>query len=70
MARSLPVLLIFMSLTGCGVVETSGAVAVEASAKAQEAQEGLKTEARVQQQLDAATRQSADQMKAADAEAK
>ena len=70
MARSLPVLLILMSLTGCGVVETSSAVAVEANAKAQEAREGLKTEARVQQQLDAATRQSADRMTAAEAEAK
>ena len=69
MTRPLILVLVMLSLGGCGIVETSGAVAVEAGAKAQEARDGLKTEARVREQLDAAAAQAADQRKAAEAAA-
>jgi hypothetical protein len=67
MARSLVLLTLVLSLTGCGVAETGAAAAAAASAKAREAREGLKTEARVREQLDAAMKQSADQRNAAEA---
>jgi hypothetical protein len=67
MARSLVLLTLVLSLTGCGVAETGAAAATAATAKAQEAREGLKTEARVREQLDAAMKQSADQRNAAEA---
>jgi hypothetical protein len=56
-----------LSLNGCGVAETGAAAATVATSKAQEAREGLKTEARVREQLDAAAKQDADRRNAADA---
>jgi len=69
MARSFVILSLMLSLAGCGVAETGSAAAAAAASKAQEAREGLKTEARVREQLDTAMKQSADQLKAAEAEA-
>jgi hypothetical protein len=46
MARSLLLLTLVLSMTGCGVADTGAAAAAEAASKAQEAREGLKTEAR------------------------
>jgi hypothetical protein len=66
MARLLALFALVLSLNGCGVAET-GAAAAAATAKAQEAREGLKTEARVREQLDAAAKQDADRRNAADA---
>ena len=70
MARSFVLLALVLSMSGCGVAETGAAAAAEAASKAQEAREGLKTEARVREQLDAAMKQSADQRNAAEADAK
>ncbi|HWM68479.1 MAG: hypothetical protein QOI59_5272 [Gammaproteobacteria bacterium] len=67
MARSLVLLTLVLSLTGCGVAETGAAAATAATTKAQEAREGLKTEARVREQVDAAMKQAADQRNAAEA---
>jgi hypothetical protein len=67
MAKSLALIALMLSLNGCGVAETGAAAAAAATAKAQEAREGLKTEARVREQLDAASKQAADQRNAADA---
>jgi hypothetical protein len=67
MARSLVLLPLVLLLTSCGVAETGAAAAADATAKAQEAREGLKTEARVREQLDAAAKQDADRRNAADA---
>jgi hypothetical protein len=67
MARLLALIALMLSLNGCGVAETGAAAAAEATAKAQEAREGLKTEARVREQLDAAAKQDADRRNAADA---
>jgi len=69
MARSFAILSLVLSLAGCGVAETGSVAAAAAASKAQEAREALKTEARVREQLDAATKQSADRLKAAEAEA-
>ena len=68
MARSFVILTLVLALAGCGVAETGSVAAAAAASKAQEAREGLKTEARVREQLDAAMKQSADQLKAAEAE--
>jgi hypothetical protein len=67
MARLLALIALMLSLNGCGVAETGAAAAAAATAKAQEAREGLKTEARVREQLDAAAKQDADRRTAADA---
>jgi hypothetical protein len=68
MARSLVLVPLILLLTGCGVAETGAAAAAAGAAKAQEAREGLKTEARVREQLDAASKQAADQRNAAEAQ--
>ena len=67
MARSLVLLPFVLLLTGCGVAETGAAAAAAAQASAQEAREGLKAEARVREQIDAANRAAADQRNAAEA---
>jgi hypothetical protein len=69
MTRSLVLLTFVLSLTGCGVAETGTAAAAAATAKAEEAREGLKTEARVREQLEAASKQTADQRNSAEAAA-
>jgi hypothetical protein len=43
-----------LTLTACGVGETAISAAAGGASEAQQAREGLKTEARVKQQLDAA----------------
>ncbi len=55
------------ALTGCGVAETGAAAAAGAASKAEEAKQAQATEARVQQQIDAAYSQAADQRRAAEA---
>ena len=60
MVRSITVLSLIVSLTGCGVAETGSAAASAAAAQAEETRQGLQTEARVREQLDAAARQSAE----------
>jgi hypothetical protein len=69
MARSLVLLSLVLSLTGCGVAETGAAAAAAGVSKAEEARQGLKTEARVREQLDAAAKQAAEQRNAAEAAA-
>jgi len=69
MARSLVLVPVILLLTGCGVAETGVAAATAAKAEADAAREGLKTEKRVQEQLDTAAKASADQRNAADAAA-
>jgi len=67
MARSLVLLCLFVSLTACGVAETGAAAAAAGASKAEEARQGLQTEARVRAQLEAADKQAADQRNAAEA---
>jgi hypothetical protein len=70
MIRSIVFLTLVLTLAGCGVAETGAAAAVAASTKAEEARQGLKTEARVREQLDAAMKQAADRRTEADNESK
>jgi hypothetical protein len=69
MAKSLVLvpLILSLSLTGCGVAQTGAGAATEGAAKAEEARQGLQTEARVREQLDAASKQAAEQRNAAEA---
>lgn len=67
MARSLVLVPVILLLTGCGVAETGVAAATAAKAEADAAREGLKAEARVKAQLDAAAKAAADQRNAAEA---
>jgi len=69
MARALALLSLILSLTGCGVAETGSAAATAAASKAEEVRQGLKAEAQVREQLDAASKQAADQRNAAEAAA-
>jgi hypothetical protein len=66
MARPLVLISLILLLTGCGIAETGAAAAAAAKAQSQETREGLKTEARVREQLDAAAKASADQRNAAE----
>ena len=56
-------------LTGCGLTETASSVAAGSSMEAQQAQQAAKTEARVQQQLDAAAALEAQRRQEAEANA-
>jgi hypothetical protein len=69
MARSVVLLTLILSLTGCGVAETGAAAASAGAAKAEEVRQGLQTEARVREQVEAASKQAAEQRAAADAAA-
>jgi hypothetical protein len=66
MARSLALLAVMLSLAGCGLAETGAAAAAGGVSKAEELKQAKKTEARVQQQIDDAYRQAADQRRAAE----
>jgi hypothetical protein len=69
MARSLVLLSLILSLTGCGVAETGAAAAAVAASEAEQARQGLQTEAQVRAQVDAAAKQAPDQRNAAEAAA-
>ena len=69
MLKSLVLLSALLSLTGCGVAETGAAAAAAGASQAEEARQGLQTEARVRAQLDAAAKQAADQRNATEAAA-
>src|SRR5262249_31147698 len=62
----------FLSLTmprgGWGVAETGAAAATAGASKAEEVRQGLQTEARVREQLDAAAHAAAEQRKAVDSQ--
>jgi hypothetical protein len=56
-------------LGGCGLAETTTAVAAGGASQAEQVRQAKQTEARVQKQLDAAYQQAADQRRAAEGEA-
>jgi uncharacterized protein YceK len=66
MARALVLMAIMAWLVGCGVVETGAAAAAGATSAVEEARQAKETEARLQQQMDAANRQAAEQRKSAE----
>lgn len=61
-------LLVTLSLAGCGLAETGASAAAGAASEAQQAKQAKATEAKVQQQINAAYQQDAARRKAADAE--
>ena len=54
-------------LAGCGLADVGAAGATAATSRAEEVEQAKQTEARIQQQIDAANQQAADQRKAAEA---
>lgn len=69
MIRIAALALLTGSIGGCGLTETVGSAATEATAQAQELKQAKTTQARVHSELDAAARASADQRQAAEKEA-
>jgi hypothetical protein len=69
MARSLILLPVIVSLTGCGLVETGAVAAAGGVSKAEEARQAKQTEARLQKQIDSAYQQASQQRRDADAAA-
>jgi hypothetical protein len=67
MKRMLFMFMTCLTLGGCGLGETAVSAAAGAGSQAEQVKEALKTEARVKQQLDAATALAAQQRQAAEA---
>ena len=67
MKRMLFMFLACLTLAGCGLGETAVSAAAGAGSEAEQAQEALKTEARVKQQLDEAAALAVQQRQAAEA---
>jgi hypothetical protein len=67
MIRLAALTLLVATVAGCGLTETVGSAATEASTKAQEIKQGKATEARAQNELDAAMRAAAAQRQAGEA---
>ena len=67
--KSLALLATLLALAGCGLVETGATAAASGAAAAQQAKEAKETEAKVQQQINAAYQEDAARRKAAEAEA-
>jgi hypothetical protein len=67
MIRLAALTLLAATVAGCGLTETVGSAATEASTKAQEIKQGNATEARAQNELDAAMRAAAAQRQAGEA---
>jgi len=61
MIRLAALMMLVVSTAGCGLTETVGAAATDATAKAQELKQAKATEARAQSELDAAMRAAAEQ---------
>ena len=68
-AKPLALLLVFCALAGCGLAETGATAAAGGATAAQQAKQAQATEAKVQQQINAAYQEDAARRKAAEAEA-
>lgn len=69
MQRLVLALMTCLALAGCGLAETSVTAAAGGASEAEQAKEGLKTEARVKQQLDDAAASDAQRRASAEASA-
>ncbi|MGH8301630.1 MAG: hypothetical protein ACRET5_09215 [Steroidobacteraceae bacterium] len=69
MAKSLALLGAALALAGCGLVETGATAAAGAASAAQQAKQAQATEAKIQQQINAAYQEDAARRKAAEAQA-
>lgn len=68
-AKSLSIVVTVLALAGCGLAETGVTAAAGGASAAQEAKQAKDTEAKLQQQINAAYRQDAANRKAAEAQA-
>jgi len=68
MIRLFSLLWLLLPLVACGVAETGAAAAAGGASEAEQARQAKQTEARVQQQLDAAYQHAAEQRKSAEAD--
>ncbi|HXS20360.1 MAG TPA: hypothetical protein VN735_03975 [Steroidobacteraceae bacterium] len=67
--KSLALLATLLALGGCGLAETGATAAAGGTSAAEQAKQARETEAKVQQQIDAAYKEDAARRKAAEAEA-
>jgi uncharacterized membrane protein len=66
--NALAVAAVLLPLAGCGLVETGATAASGGASAAEQAKEAKQTEAKLQQQINAAYQQDAAQRKAAEAQ--
>lgn len=69
LAKSLALLATVLTLAGCGLVETGATAAAGGASAAQQAKQAQQTEAKIQQQINAAYQEDAARRKAAEAQA-
>ncbi|HET9018244.1 MAG TPA: hypothetical protein VFN46_01595 [Acetobacteraceae bacterium] len=69
LAKSLSLIAAALVLAGCGLAETGATAATGAAAEAQQAKQAKQTEAKIQQQINAAYQEDAARRKAAEAQA-
>jgi hypothetical protein len=69
LAKSLAILVTVLTLAGCGLAATSVTTAAGGAAAAQDAKQAKDTEAKLQQQINAAYQQDAAKRSAAEAQA-
>ena len=67
--KSLALLVALLTLAGCGLAETGVTAAAGGASAAQQAKQAKETEAKIQQQINAAYQEDAARRKAAEAEA-
>lgn len=70
MIRVIPLLCLALSLSACGVAETGAAAAAGGASEVEQARQAKQTEARVQQQLDAAYQQAAERRQSAESDSR
>lgn len=69
MAKSLALLVSFLLLAGCGLAETGATAAAGGASAAEQAKQAQATEAKMQQQINAAYQEDAARRQAAEAQA-
>jgi hypothetical protein len=69
LAKSLAIVVTVLALAGCGLVEVGATTAAGGASAAQDAKQAKDTEAKLQQQINAAYQQDAANRKAAEAQA-
>ena len=69
LVKSVAVLPALLALAGCGLVETGATAAAGGASAAQQAKQAQSTEAKIQQQINAAYQEDAARRKAAEAQA-
>jgi len=69
LAKSLAIMVAVLALAGCGLAETGVTAAAGGASAAQDAKQAKDTEAKLQQQINAAYQQDAANRKAAEAQA-